>query len=229
MTTEEKQARDAEVAHLTAELQASKSLLSQMMAENTELRNEIALMQETISLQTAEIETRTQTAMLYSERAEAAVCPYVVATDEGTHYCQLEGAAAEVAKLRERAEKAEAENDILRGITARLMPCRYCGVDDMAKCPSGFPGCGLADDLFAGEDGILAEARQRVEQAEAVVIAAREYAKSYRDFHQSLAEPTPPDGIPDTLWGKGKVSEIAHIALFDAVDAYDAKPAQEGE
>lgn len=46
-----------------------------------------------------------------------------------------------------------AENATLRGLVAKVvMPCHYCGVDNMAKCPSGFPGCALADDLLCGED-----------------------------------------------------------------------------
>ena len=43
------------------------------------------------------------------------------------------------------------ENDILRGIVAKIMPCIYCGADEMAKCPYGFPGCSLADDFFVAE------------------------------------------------------------------------------
>jgi len=41
------------------------------------------------------------------------------------------------------------ENTILRGIAATVMPCHYCGVDDIIRCPHGFPGCSLADDLMA--------------------------------------------------------------------------------
>ncbi len=43
------------------------------------------------------------------------------------------------------------ENDILRGLVAKLKkPCHYCGLDDMSKCASGFPGCALADDILIG-------------------------------------------------------------------------------
>jgi hypothetical protein len=55
-------------------------------------------------------------------------------------------AAAELAALR-------AENDTLRGIAAKIMPCHYCGVDEIAKCPHGFPGCALADDALNADEG----------------------------------------------------------------------------
>lgn len=38
------------------------------------------------------------------------------------------------------------ENDTLRVIAGKVMPCMYCGVDNISKCPYGFPGCSLADD-----------------------------------------------------------------------------------
>lgn len=45
------------------------------------------------------------------------------------------------------------ENDLLRGMVSKLkIPCHYCGLDDMSKCKSGFPGCALADDMMIGED-----------------------------------------------------------------------------
>ena len=40
------------------------------------------------------------------------------------------------------------ENETLRGIAARVMPCHYCGAAGLALCPHGFPGCALADDLM---------------------------------------------------------------------------------
>ena len=43
------------------------------------------------------------------------------------------------------------ENDTLRGLIAKSnLPCVYCSLpaSDMAKCSSGFPGCGRADDLM---------------------------------------------------------------------------------
>jgi len=62
-------------------------------------------------------------------------------------------------------ERLKRENDILRGLVAKLcIPCHYCGVENMAKCPQGFPGCSLADDLMIGEEEttkrILEENRQ---------------------------------------------------------------------
>jgi hypothetical protein len=49
------------------------------------------------------------------------------------------------------------ENDILRGIAAKVMPCHYCGVDSIGKCPHGFPGCLLADDIAMCDDRMAKE------------------------------------------------------------------------
>ena len=46
-------------------------------------------------------------------------------------------------------ERLDKENTTLRGIATAIMPCHYCGVDEIAKCPKGFPGCSLADDGVA--------------------------------------------------------------------------------
>ena len=54
-------------------------------------------------------------------------------------------------KFREKVGKLTDENDRLRGIIAKSdLPCLYCGLAaaDMAKCPSGFPGCGRGDDML---------------------------------------------------------------------------------
>ncbi len=52
-------------------------------------------------------------------------------------------------------ERLKSENTCLRGLVAKLVrPCHYCGLDDMAKCRSGFPGCSLADDLMCGDDAM---------------------------------------------------------------------------
>jgi hypothetical protein len=51
-------------------------------------------------------------------------------------------------------EEATEENDKLRWLLAKGSdPCIYCTLPkaDMAKCESGFPGCGRADDLMVGE------------------------------------------------------------------------------
>jgi hypothetical protein len=55
---------------------------------------------------------------------------------------------------REEREELIAENDKLRYLLAKGNdPCIYCGLPkaDVLKCQSGFPGCGRADDLMAGE------------------------------------------------------------------------------
>lgn len=60
-----------------------------------------------------------------------------------------------------REARIETENTILRGWLAKLayagkIPCHYCGLVDPVRCWSGFPGCGLADDLLAYEDEVPA-------------------------------------------------------------------------
>jgi len=60
--------------------------------------------------------------------------------------CQLSDRLAEIATLR-------AENSTIKSVLS-LVPgkCLYCGLEDIAKCPSGFPGCARADDMLCGED-----------------------------------------------------------------------------
>lgn len=55
--------------------------------------------------------------------------------------------------------RMQRENDALRGLLAALTvklhaPCHYCGLDDILKCRSGFPGCALADDWMIGTQQI---------------------------------------------------------------------------
>mgnify|MGYP001586197335 FL=1 len=52
-------------------------------------------------------------------------------------------------------EKLLKENDILRNIIAKSnLDCIYCGLnkDDMAKCKSGFPGCGRMGDILLTDE-----------------------------------------------------------------------------
>ena len=59
--------------------------------------------------------------------------------------------------ITQELERLRKENDILRGIAAKVMPCHYCGVDNIGKCPHGFPGCSLMDDVMAAEDCMAKE------------------------------------------------------------------------
>lgn len=48
------------------------------------------------------------------------------------------------------------ENDILRGLLPKVgVRCPYCGINEMARCQLGFPGCSWADDLICGEDATM--------------------------------------------------------------------------
>ena len=75
--------------------------------------------------------------------------------------------------LEQCREELTRENDTLRAIAAKVMPCMYCGVDSIAKCPRGFPGCGLADDISCYQDtlatALIAE-RKRVEVLERALV-----------------------------------------------------------
>lgn len=73
--------------------------------------------------------------------------------------------AAEIDKMEDKGEQFRKENDILRGIASKVMPCHYCGVKNIAECPHGFPGCALIDDVMAGEDTHVKELRARLEKA----------------------------------------------------------------
>jgi hypothetical protein len=58
---------------------------------------------------------------------------------------------SDIAWLLSELRSARAENAVLRGIAGKIMPCHYCGAGDIAKCPHGFPGCALADDMWAAQ------------------------------------------------------------------------------
>jgi hypothetical protein len=52
------------------------------------------------------------------------------------------------------------ENDTMRALLCKIMPCHYCGAAEMVRCPYGFPGCGLMDDIQNGEISYAAELRR---------------------------------------------------------------------
>lgn len=84
----------------------------------------------------------------------------------------------------------ENENTALRAIASKIMPCHYCGVDQIAKCPHGFPGCSLMDDLIAGDYCANRALRTERQIAGRVVVAA----KVLRSMH--------PNRHPDTQVGQ---------------------------
>ena len=77
----------------------------------------------------------------------------------------------------ERVEAVTIENTRLRAALAHSdQPCVYCSLpaDELAKCKSGFPGCGRADDaLGCPELG----ASMRVEEMEARVEGLEDWGK----------------------------------------------------
>lgn len=69
-------------------------------------------------------------------------------------------------------QRLQRENDVLRGIATKIMPCHYCGAEELAKCPHGFPGCSLADDLFPADEAQatwMADQRKALDDAREAV------------------------------------------------------------
>jgi len=89
------------------------------------------------------------------------------------------------------------ENTILRGIIAKLpTPCVYCGKQTMSECPSGFPGCAMADDMMAADDEIsrrlLDERRRLVDELKVLAVindsnAASHWNQWARIAHEKFA------------------------------------------
>lgn len=82
----------------------------------------------------------------------------------------LEARVEESLKASAETERLRRENDILRGIAAKVMPCHYCGAKDIWLCPYGFPGCSLADDLSVCDDTMA----QSLQEARAQAVLLRE-------------------------------------------------------
>lgn len=66
--------------------------------------------------------------------------------------------------MSDELERLRKENDILRGIATKVMPCHYCGAEELNKCPQGFPGCSLADDITLSEHTHIEAMRNKIEK-----------------------------------------------------------------
>ena len=72
-------------------------------------------------------------------------------------------------RLKKKLAEAERENMALRGVVANAaIPCVYCGKENMAECPRGFPGCARADDMLCGEEAFGEEMKRLREKLAAV-------------------------------------------------------------
>ena len=89
------------------------------------------------------------------------------------------------------------ENNTLRLIASAIMPCHYCGVDEISKCPHGFPGCALADDALIGEmeelralRGKVAALTKRLGELRATLKLVQMYAEDglQRDMREEIAD-----------------------------------------
>jgi len=91
---------------------------------------------------------------------QAAQCAEELNQQSETWFIKVSTAEAIIAKHLEafargqqKHDRLTKENNILRGLVAKtVQPCHYCGVENISKCPSGFPGCDLADDIAVAED-----------------------------------------------------------------------------
>jgi hypothetical protein len=101
--------------------------------------------------------------------AEDAIARALADVAEATRRECAEVAQEAIGENVRKTAALDAENTILRGMAARLMPCHYCKVDDIAECPSGFPGCALADDLIVADDLAFKNMKDRAMKAEATV------------------------------------------------------------
>lgn len=87
-----------------------------------------------------------------SDRAAAEGC-YLMPGDDPAKKHIVHVSVAQ--RLERERDVARRENDILRGVLSRAaLPCVYCGLEDMAKCASGFPGCARADDMICGGEEV---------------------------------------------------------------------------
>lgn len=122
-------------------------------------------------------------------------------------------------------EQLVKENDALRAIAARQMPCHYCGVTEITRCPHGFPGCALADDLSCGEISANAEVRRlrtdleniasalgehpdtSVEQLIDKIVRVRHEARDYANVSAELHR------LREGAAVSGELIEIMHVAF----------------
>jgi hypothetical protein len=85
-------------------------------------------------------------------------------------------AGNELCDRLDKAVVAEKENGILRGLVAKVVgKCVYCGLEEMAKCARGFPGCAWADDLMCGEDEAFKATVDRMRKAESDLSTLKDY------------------------------------------------------
>lgn len=88
-------------------------------------------------------------------------------------------------RIEERIEElvagVKAENSTLRTIVAKAkIPCVYCGLDNMAKCVHGFPGCARADDIMCGEDEAMRGMIAKIADLNRQLAAERACADAFR-------------------------------------------------
>lgn len=114
-------------------------------------------------------------------------------------------------------EQLERENDILRGIATKVMPCHYCGVDSIAQCPLGFPGCALADDISVCEETHIAGLRARIAALQQALARSCFYCRTAAVIARVAAEipPTRPRavGAPHPIVAATRCKR--HAALLD--------------
>lgn len=139
---------------------------------------------------------------------------------ESNPVVRLANVSAYALTLRAELDQLKKENNALRLIAGNLFAkhggqCHYCGVESIAQCPHGFPGCAVADDITVGEEEafkqIVAErdqARQELEEAEGVIRALYDwaYAQTYELEQEQIVNYVTPEMASDA----GDRSMVGH-------------------
>lgn len=114
------------------------------------------------------------------------------------------------------AEKQQKENGILRGLVAKVVgKCVYCGLEEMAKCERGFPGCAWADDLMCGEDEGFKDTVGRMRKAEASLV---EQEGLHKFALLVLEESRDELGDLDGGWLQDKAEELGLLVRVEATE-----------
>lgn len=103
---------------------------------------------------------------------------------------QAESDATETLRLK-------AENDTLRRLMPALnAPCVYCGLIDISKCKSGFPGCAQADDLMVGDNEVMKRLLEDNRKLKAELEQARAANWEFRNHIAELVSHSPARSDP---------------------------------
>lgn len=121
----------------------------------------------------------------------------------------------------EKLLRFEKENTILRGMVAKILPCHYCGLDDISKCDYGFPGCSLADDLLCGEEegyrAVITRSKNAIDFIDHLVGACDVIIKEYKEL-------SPPDRpVKPIIISRSHIMALKKfVDTFNDLDKFEA-------